>query len=72
MASAIGGTCRVRSAILAIFGVFRRNTVVQTTSTLAGLREKLVQLGLTFADVVQAKVCLVGDPTLEGRWTSPA
>ena len=43
------------------------DTVVQTTSTLAGLKNKLTQLGLTFADVVQARVYLVGDPARGGK-----
>ena len=34
------------------------NTVTQTTSTLEGLRQRLAQLGLTFADVVQGRVYL--------------
>ena len=43
------------------------NTVQQTTSTLAGLKDKLAKLGLTFGDVVQARVFLAADPTNGGK-----
>ena len=43
------------------------NTVTQTTSTLAGLKDKLTKLGLTFGDVVQARVFLAADPTNGGK-----
>ena len=43
------------------------DTVVQTTSTLAGLKNKLAQPGSLFADVVQARAYPVGDPARGGR-----
>ncbi len=43
------------------------NTVTQTTSTLAGLKDKLAKLGLTFGDVVQGRVFLAADPTNGGK-----
>jgi enamine deaminase RidA (YjgF/YER057c/UK114 family) len=43
------------------------NTVQQTTSTLAGLKAQLAKLGLTFADVVQARVFLAADPANGGK-----
>src|SRR5579863_6703676 len=38
------------------------NTAQQTTSTLAGLKDRLARLGLTFGDVVQARVFMAADP----------
>ena len=43
------------------------NTGTQTTSTLEGLRQRLAQLGLTFADVVQGRVYLAADPYNGGK-----
>ena len=43
------------------------NTATQTASTLAGLKERLAKLGLTFGDVVQARVFLAADPTNGGK-----
>jgi enamine deaminase RidA (YjgF/YER057c/UK114 family) len=43
------------------------NTWTQTTSTLAGLKDKLTKLGLTFGDVVQARAFLAADPTNGGK-----
>ena len=43
------------------------NTAQQTTSTLAGLKDRLTQLGLTFGDVVQARVFMAADPTNGGK-----
>ncbi len=43
------------------------NTVQQTTSTLAGLKAQLAKLGLTFGDVVQARVFLAADPANGGK-----
>ena len=43
------------------------NTVTQTTTCLAGLKDKLAKLGLTFGDVAQARVFLAADPTNGGK-----
>jgi enamine deaminase RidA (YjgF/YER057c/UK114 family) len=43
------------------------NTEVQTASVLARQKEVLAKLGLTFGDVVQAHVYLVGDPANGGK-----
>ncbi len=43
------------------------NTVQQTSSTLAGLKAQLAKLGLTFGDVVQARVFLAADPANGGK-----
>jgi 2-iminobutanoate/2-iminopropanoate deaminase len=43
------------------------DTVEQTTLVLANLKEQLGKLGMTFADVVQAHVFLVGDPANGGK-----
>ena len=43
------------------------NTVTQTTTCLAGLKDKLAKLGLTFGDVVQARVFLAADPMNGGK-----
>lgn len=43
------------------------NTATQTSSTLEGLRQRLAQLGLTFADVVQGRVYLAADPYNGGK-----
>lgn len=43
------------------------DTQTQTASTLANLKKTLDKLGLTFGDVVQAHVFLVGDPANQGR-----
>lgn len=43
------------------------DTQAQTASTLANLKKTLDKLGLTFGDVVQAHVFLVGDPASQGR-----
>jgi enamine deaminase RidA (YjgF/YER057c/UK114 family) len=43
------------------------STGTQTTSTLEGLRGRLAQLGLTFADVVQGRVYLAADPYNGGK-----
>jgi enamine deaminase RidA (YjgF/YER057c/UK114 family) len=43
------------------------NTSTQTTSTLEGLRQRLAQLGLSFADVVQGRVYLGADPYNGGK-----
>ncbi len=43
------------------------NTATQTATTLAGLKDKLAKLGLTFGDVVQARVFLAADPTNGGK-----
>jgi len=43
------------------------DTETQTTSVLANLKQKLDKLGLTFGDIVQARVYLVGDPGKNGQ-----
>src|SRR5580693_8494971 len=43
------------------------DTETQTTSVLARQRETMAKLGLTFGDVVQAHVYLVGDPANGGK-----
>ncbi len=43
------------------------DTAAQTAATLAGLKAQLAKLGLTFGDVVQAHVFLVGDPAKGGK-----
>ena len=43
------------------------NTVTQTTTCLAGLKDKLAKLGLTFGDVVSARVFLAADPMNGGK-----
>ena len=43
------------------------NTVQQTTSTLQGLKDKLAKLGLSFGDVVQARVFMAADPSNGGK-----
>lgn len=43
------------------------DTETQTRSTLARIGQALAAEGLTFKDVVQARVFLVGDPAREGR-----
>jgi enamine deaminase RidA (YjgF/YER057c/UK114 family) len=43
------------------------DTETQTASTLARLKGVLAKLGLTFGDVVQAHVYLVGDPANGGK-----
>ena len=42
-------------------------TAQQTTSTLEGLKDRLAKLGLTFGDVVQARVFLAADPANGGK-----
>jgi 2-iminobutanoate/2-iminopropanoate deaminase len=43
------------------------DTAAQTAATLASLKAQLAKLGLTFGDVVQAHVFLVGDPNKGGK-----
>ena len=43
------------------------DTAAQTASTLTGLKAELTKQGLTFGDVVQAHVFLVGDPAKGGK-----
>jgi enamine deaminase RidA (YjgF/YER057c/UK114 family) len=43
------------------------NTATQTASTLVVLKDRLTKLGLTFGDVVQARVFLAADPTNGGK-----
>jgi enamine deaminase RidA (YjgF/YER057c/UK114 family) len=43
------------------------DTETQTASVLARQKETMAKLGLTFGDVVQAHVYLVGDPALGGK-----
>jgi len=43
------------------------DTETQTTSVLARQKETMAKLGLTFGDVVQAHVYLVGDPANGGK-----
>jgi len=43
------------------------DTETQTASTLAQLKATMAKLGLTFADVVEAHVFLVGDPDMGGK-----
>ncbi len=43
------------------------DTETQTASTLAQLKMTMDKLGLTFADVVEAHVFLVGDPDMGGK-----
>jgi len=48
------------------------DTGAQTAATLANLKAQLAKLGLTFGDVVQAHVFLMGDPAKEGKMDFPA
>ena len=48
------------------------DTETQTASALARLKATMAKLGLTFGDIVQAHVFLVGDPAMAARWISPA
>jgi enamine deaminase RidA (YjgF/YER057c/UK114 family) len=43
------------------------DTAAQTAATLDSLKAQLTKLGLTFGDVVQAHVFLVGDPAKGGK-----
>jgi enamine deaminase RidA (YjgF/YER057c/UK114 family) len=43
------------------------DTAAQTAATLDSLKAQLAKLGLTFGDVVQAHVFLVGDPNKGGK-----
>jgi enamine deaminase RidA (YjgF/YER057c/UK114 family) len=43
------------------------DTAAQTAATLTGLKAELAKHGLTFGDVVQAHVFLVGDPAKGGK-----
>jgi 2-iminobutanoate/2-iminopropanoate deaminase len=43
------------------------DTAAQTAATLASLKAQLAKQGLTFGDVVQAHVFLVGDPAKGGK-----
>lgn len=43
------------------------NTEAQTASVLANLKTTMAKMGLTFSDVVEAHVFLVGDPAMGGK-----
>jgi enamine deaminase RidA (YjgF/YER057c/UK114 family) len=48
------------------------DTATQTRTTLEGLKAKMEKLGLTFGDVVQARVYLAADPMNGGKMNSAA
>jgi enamine deaminase RidA (YjgF/YER057c/UK114 family) len=48
------------------------DTATQTRTTLEGLKAKMARLGLTFGDVVQARVYLAADPMNGGEMNSAA
>jgi enamine deaminase RidA (YjgF/YER057c/UK114 family) len=48
------------------------DTATQTRTTLEGLKAKMDKLGLTFGDVVQARVYLAADPMNGGKMNAAA
>jgi enamine deaminase RidA (YjgF/YER057c/UK114 family) len=48
------------------------DTAAQTRTTLEGLKAKMDKLGITFGDVVQARVYLAADPMNGGKMNSAA